>query len=170
MPSFAEPLRSIISNDEVNKCDFDGIPAMRIFYTSGQIRRLMHYNGQGEVHRAGTDPAIVIFNEDNTVSAEMYMQHDRYVRDGGLPTHIVYESIANAHAEYHWSHRYGDEPPLPIPTLLDATLINACPICFDAERADTGVSIPACKHAFHRDCLTEWLGKQRTCPLCRTPV
>jgi hypothetical protein len=53
-------------------------------------------------------------------------------------------------------------------TYLDSTDPGAeCPICQDAF-ADP-VALP-CGHAFCEDCAREWLGRERTCPLCRAEV
>jgi hypothetical protein len=32
------------------------------------------------------------------------------------------------------------------------------------------VSDTDCKHIFHSKCLSEWMKRQRSCPLCRTQL
>ena len=51
---------------------------------------------------------------------------------------------------------------------------TTCSICIhtvgDAD-ADTAVTLQACNHVFHKDCLAEWLSHgQQHCPYCRTDV
>jgi hypothetical protein len=39
-----------------------------------------------------------------------------------------------------------------------------CPICFDDMQEK---HYSECKHAFHKECLLEWLKHHQTCPICR---
>ena len=41
----------------------------------------------------------------------------------------------------------------------------SCSICFEETQAD--FALP-CKHRFHNSCITHWLLKEKSCPLCRT--
>lgn len=43
---------------------------------------------------------------------------------------------------------------------------HACPVCLNEIKANSAVVTP-CGHFFHQDCLSEWLYKKQTCPLCR---
>ena len=56
-----------------------------------------------------------------------------------------------------------------------------CPICLsnftgspnnpeDIESSAKIVIKLRCNHCFHKECLREWLEKNQTCPLCRTPA
>ncbi|KAI4988470.1 RING-H2 finger protein ATL67-like [Hordeum vulgare subsp. vulgare] len=51
------------------------------------------------------------------------------------------------------------------PALDDTT----CVVCL-AEYADGDElrRLPGCRHAFHRQCVDEWLRQRPSCPLCRT--
>ncbi|KAL4566211.1 hypothetical protein LXL04_030323 [Taraxacum kok-saghyz] len=43
-----------------------------------------------------------------------------------------------------------------------------CSVCLgDYEADDRLQQIPACKHAFHVECIDHWLSTHTTCPLCR---
>lgn len=46
---------------------------------------------------------------------------------------------------------------------------HQCSVCLNEIKANTSVLTP-CGHFFHQDCLSEWLYKNHTCPLCRTLV
>lgn len=53
---------------------------------------------------------------------------------------------------------------------MPGTFQSHCPICldaFDAEQPITRTDCQPSKHAFHTDCLAQWLVLSRTCPLCR---
>ncbi|KAL4147092.1 hypothetical protein PRNP1_010848 [Phytophthora ramorum] len=61
----------------------------------------------------------------------------------------------------------------------DSTNVEQCMICLDDVDLDTsheiGVSgnspiVLQCKHAFHRECIFEWLLFQSQCPTCRAQV
>ncbi|XP_046463931.1 RING finger and transmembrane domain-containing protein 2-like [Daphnia pulex] len=61
------------------------------------------------------------------------------------------------------STRYGAHPS-------NEQLQNAgpmCPICHDGYRKPIFLS---CKHIFCEDCLSMWLDRERTCPMCRSTV
>lgn len=42
---------------------------------------------------------------------------------------------------------------------------NPCSICFGS--IETHVMVTPCKHYFHLECISEWLGNSNTCPICR---
>ncbi|PWZ31215.1 RING-H2 finger protein ATL14 [Zea mays] len=45
-----------------------------------------------------------------------------------------------------------------------------CSVCLVALRESEAVELPACAHAFHRRCISEWFSHKSTCPLCRDDV
>jgi hypothetical protein len=49
-----------------------------------------------------------------------------------------------------------------------------CPICCDCAELespeDALIVTTPCKHTFHNSCLLQWLSKQNSCPICRTPL
>ena len=48
---------------------------------------------------------------------------------------------------------------------------TSCCVCLcDYEKGDDLITLP-CLHTFHKDCITQWLGKQKpTCPVCKAFV
>jgi len=50
----------------------------------------------------------------------------------------------------------------------ESTDANVCPICLcEYEMGDMLVVSKYCTHAFHKDCILEWLENHDDCPLCR---
>ncbi|XP_010063299.2 NEP1-interacting protein 1 [Eucalyptus grandis] len=48
---------------------------------------------------------------------------------------------------------------------------NSCSICLqDFECKDEARRLPNCCHLFHMCCIDKWISKQRSCPLCRSPI
>lgn len=48
---------------------------------------------------------------------------------------------------------------------------NSCSICLqDFECEDVARRLPSCRHLFHVSCIKKWTSKQRSCPLCRSPI
>lgn len=43
-----------------------------------------------------------------------------------------------------------------------------CPICLK-ELEQFKVFLP-CGHAFHSDCILDWIDNKRNCPMCRFPL
>ena len=62
-----------------------------------------------------------------------------------------------------------DQPRL-IPNIIAIRVYideeNECCICMDKNTNDW-VNIP-CGHAFHRECISQWLRTSHTCPVCRS--
>jgi hypothetical protein len=69
----------------------------------------------------------------------------------------------------------------PVPVVATAAQITAasdldvvvepsetCPICRDPVQVAT--RLRACGHCFHADCITEWLGMNTRCPVCRHDI
>lgn len=50
---------------------------------------------------------------------------------------------------------------------LEDNLIKECSICLSEMKINEKLVILSCKHYFHKECITEWLKKSRTCPECR---
>ena len=42
-----------------------------------------------------------------------------------------------------------------------------CSICFEAFQFEESVTHLHCEHIFHKNCITEWLERSDTCPVCR---
>ncbi|XP_059635857.1 E3 ubiquitin ligase BIG BROTHER-related-like [Cornus florida] len=45
---------------------------------------------------------------------------------------------------------------------------DMCPICLQGFLTGMMVSMTPCSHSFHRDCLSQWLSKTNSCPMCRS--
>ncbi|CAN6372600.1 unnamed protein product [Urochloa humidicola] len=54
----------------------------------------------------------------------------------------------------------------------DENPASTCAVCLEAARAgERWRAMPACRHAFHADCVDRWLAtRSAACPLCRTAV
>jgi len=43
-----------------------------------------------------------------------------------------------------------------------------CIICLgEYGEGDEVTILPGCNHSFHKECISQWLGQQKTCPICR---
>lgn len=45
-----------------------------------------------------------------------------------------------------------------------------CPICLDEKKIAEEWTKLLCEHEFHYKCITEWLNKNRSCPICRIVI
>ncbi|KAI4997743.1 hypothetical protein ZWY2020_053085 [Hordeum vulgare] len=47
-------------------------------------------------------------------------------------------------------------------------MAGSCSICLsDLMKDQDAMRLPGCLHAFHRSCVTPWLRRAKTCPMCR---
>ena len=60
-------------------------------------------------------------------------------------------------------------PPLPSQILVEDTTEvvgdDACPICMDGWSSGKVYALP-CAHAFHEECIMQWLAREMRCPMC----
>eukprot|EP00667_Euglena_gracilis_P013713 EG_transcript_14161 len=56
------------------------------------------------------------------------------------------------------------------PGHLKNTDTKTCTVCQEDFRLGERATLLTCGHLFHADCITPWLEKNRTCPLCRKEV
>lgn len=61
-------------------------------------------------------------------------------------------------------------PPSSSPTLSHQESQSECSICLDSYRSGQEVSILACSHEYHSSCITQWMIKNRSCPMCRKDI
>ncbi|KAI1129751.1 hypothetical protein F5Y10DRAFT_290588 [Nemania abortiva] len=99
----------------------------------------------------------------------------------------VFGSFSESEDEYHDGNVYTPVLPRPPPhyhavfnpvpasfiSSLEKKTLDAkedCPICIEEVRVGTKVSVLACGHWFHEECIAEWLRQSNTCPSCRRCV
>merc|ERR1712151_660212 len=61
----------------------------------------------------------------------------------------------------------GATQPLPQMTVTDDDASNACAICLHQQASGEQVARMPCGHLFCPACITGWLEKSCTCPVCR---
>ena len=47
---------------------------------------------------------------------------------------------------------------------------NCCPICQEDYNAGENLVKLPCSHEYHKDCVTSWLTKHNSCPMCRKQI
>jgi len=46
-----------------------------------------------------------------------------------------------------------------------------CAVCLgDYQNSEKLLQLPVCGHAFHKECIDQWLVNNATCPICRTSL
>jgi len=48
--------------------------------------------------------------------------------------------------------------------------LRSCCVCLEDVCSEQRVRTLPCLHTFHADCVEEWLGKKKVCPLCQFPI
>lgn len=72
---------------------------------------------------------------------------------------------------------FGEAPPpptaahflkqLPCRTVAEQDAASRCPVCLKQHAAGERVATLPCRHAFHHACITPWLQKTSSWPVCR---
>lgn len=47
---------------------------------------------------------------------------------------------------------------------------HTCSICLQSVKAGTYASALQCGHIFHKRCITRWITKGQSCPMCRAQI
>ncbi|GJM86913.1 hypothetical protein PR202_ga02813 [Eleusine coracana subsp. coracana] len=64
--------------------------------------------------------------------------------------------------------RYAEAKALRVGTTTAAAAALECAVCLsEFEDAERLTLLPKCSHAFHPDCIGQWLAGHVTCPVCR---
>ena len=115
------------------------------------------------------------------VMSSYFDEHDCVpLSDGAAPDQLL-QFARFLVTSGHWNHQefsafFADRPPPPtskqfIDSLPRKVLREEskedCPICLKRLDQDEEVMWLPCSHQFHSDCLTAWLNKAASCPLCR---
>jgi hypothetical protein len=70
-----------------------------------------------------------------------------------------------------WNEIYSSHPPKDtLETIINEVNDNVCIICFESYKIKEKINILQCKHTFHITCITKWLNKCETCPICRRKI
>jgi hypothetical protein len=89
-------------------------------------------------------------------SAAIYVEEEkRRAPKGTLAKLLTYKFIDNREL-------FGDHEGAKYP--------GECPICLSEWDQDDVVKITPCEHAFHEECIGNWLKSERTCAFCRQDV
>lgn len=55
-------------------------------------------------------------------------------------------------------------------TSNDNLLLDECSICLETYKINDKILNLNCRHGYHKDCLSEWLKNNNTCPQCRENI
>ncbi|KAI9119021.1 hypothetical protein K1719_009696 [Acacia pycnantha] len=58
---------------------------------------------------------------------------------------------------------------LPAVQHTDATTDAVCSVCMEGFDSDENKQIP-CGHVYHSGCITAWVSRSNSCPLCRSHI
>lgn len=53
---------------------------------------------------------------------------------------------------------------------INETNEKECIICFDDYKSDDKIAELECNHIYHDSCITRWLQKDLSCPICRSQL
>ena len=97
--------------------------------------------------------------------------------DGGYyPFDSGQERDGKSKKVVNWTRLFVEAKPLPSPTTFSLLEKGAtvgdltCAICLGDMGAYQGIHKTRCHHLFHQSCVSLWLQRGGTCPLCRSDV
>jgi hypothetical protein len=59
---------------------------------------------------------------------------------------------------------------IPTFSFFNAVEETSCSICQQVIRNREPAKKLPCQHIFHSECISQWLGRSVTCPVCRAPA
>ncbi|KAG7653075.1 Zinc finger RING-type [Arabidopsis suecica] len=73
------------------------------------------------------------------------------------------------------NHRHGGASAHRINNLPESTVQNdnfqeTCVICLETPKIGDTIRHLPCLHKFHKDCIDPWLGRSKSCPVCKSSV
>ena len=93
---------------------------------------------------------------------------------------LIAASILNSMHSTHITHPVALPPvihfrsemqsPAPAPRFIEAKCegkIDDCSICLSEVNVGDNLILLPCCHTFHKNCISQWLIKNNTCPICR---
>ena len=87
----------------------------------------------------------------------------------------IHDDLRNELTDLLFNHETLDETaPLPepkvLPPLVPCTASGDCSICLNSITPEEMIYDIPCGHVFHQSCLSKWLDRQPSCPLCRAKI
>ena len=49
-------------------------------------------------------------------------------------------------------------------------IIKECCICLNDIDKNSSIIVLSCNHIYHKNCITRWFNKNKTCPICRINI
>lgn len=118
----------------------------------------------------------IIMEEYNTSRNNLSRRHDQQIDENVINYYIssmppTDRTIGRRIRMSNRPHQEKSENITKIWTDVSNYDINTesdCSICFSAN--SESIIITECNHKFHKNCLTEWMKHQKTCPICRNDI
>lgn len=143
---------------------------------------VQHDNGMDKETRAepnNTEEAssnTPITSDEDSAPGYLYLNRQRANTTGALTTITASTSqstLPESHSTHSMPSSFTTQLPFTPEVSSGRTIPNQCAICLcDYEKGDTVVVScnKLCPHAFHQECIVEWLAKMQEgtpCPCCR---
>lgn len=142
-----------------------------IFHTNNQdLNFIYNYGRQNSADLRGTDARpMQILNTDNNqgmglIGNSSTMPPDQF--------RLLVESFLSRNGNALNTHAFTKEELNILNRVMETSEVKLeeefCPICFDVITHEGKKTMhPICHHRFHSDCLSSWLERKATCPVCR---
>jgi hypothetical protein len=124
------------------------------------LQRRMAQHDDGD-HGDEGDAATAVFEHVITIplrldeNGHLVFDHgSSWETDQGEPDHLTQEQIDS----------------IPTFSFFNAVEETSCSICQQVIRNREPAKKLPCQHIFHSECISQWLGRSVTCPVCRAPA
>lgn len=134
--------------------------------TTPKAQKVMSYDLEQSVTNAAYSILRTHNIDPNKVPARAVAEYSAKVQKA---LNALKNIMSNAGRNYVWKDELEQTMLAELQSVVDKIHYKgeSCSICLDDYSKGNRVGVLSCGHNYHKDCIYQWLGMNKSCPLCR---